>query len=343
MSAFKAKAAVSLRLPAPGAAGGALADDPSMLAYMCEAASQHYNVAPELIEHDYWLVRTLFAWTQAAGGSLLARPYLPSQRRAAAGRVVFAGGTSLSAVWDVSPRWSEDIDLILDPEPGLNDKRLRAACKHNAVRACEDLGTGCNVIESGPGHFFFESRRGADVRSRVDMSFRRLTGAGPVWVATRPVLSLIGRIAEQAALDCHPELGGFAVAAVGPGLTMTDKLLAQTKAAESGDRDLIRERARDVYDLACIARERSRFEGHIGRDTCSLLRVSEAHRPGGDPGRPSDGFASLRTFDPSTPEYEALAEGYESVSEHMVWGDKIPLDEAISLTVSLDEGPAAER
>ena len=121
---------------------------------------------------------------------------------------------------------------------------------------------------------------------------------------------------------------------------MTDKLLAQTEAALSGDLDLIRERSRDIYDLACIAKQRARFEGHIGRDTRYLLHVSETQRPPDNPGRPPDGFASLRTFDPSTPEYEALAEGYETVSTHMVWGDKIPLDEAVRLALSLDEGPA---
>ena len=123
---------------------------------------------------------------------------------------------------------------------------------------------------------------------------------------------------------------------------MADKLLAQTRTASSGDRNLISERARDIYDLACIARERSRFEGHIGRDTRRLLHISESHRPDGDPRRPPEGFASLRTFDPSTAEYEALAEGYEAVIEQMVWGDKIPLEEAIRLTVSLDDGPAEE-
>ena len=48
---------------------------------MCADASQHYSPAPELIEHDYQLIATLFAWTQTVGGSRLPRPYLPSWRR----------------------------------------------------------------------------------------------------------------------------------------------------------------------------------------------------------------------------------------------------------------------
>ncbi|WP_419838523.1 hypothetical protein [Candidatus Poriferisodalis sp.] len=54
----------------------------------------------------------------------------------------------------------------------------------------------------------------------------------------------------------------------------------------------------------------------------------------------ADGFAALRSFDPTTPEHESLAQGYEEVSNNMVWGERIPLREAIRLAVSLDPGPS---
>lgn len=331
-----------LRLSAaPLVGASSLADDPVLLRRMCIQASQHYSLATELIEKDYWLVRSLYAWMQTAGGSDLPRPYLPLRKSASAGRVLFAGGTSLSAAWDIAPRWSEDIDLIVDPAPGVAYKKIRTACKRNAIAASASIGAQCRVVEQGPQHIFVTNMRssGAARATRMDISFRPLPS---VWVANRSVSSLIGRIAAQDVRDSFPELGGFTVPAVAPGLTMTDKLLAQARVAESGDLKDIRDRSRDLYDLACIALERSRFEGNIGRDTRRLLWVSESQRPPGDPPRPADGFASLRSFDLSTPEYEALAAGYETVLSRMVWGAKIPLDEAIRLAVSLDEGPAEE-
>ena len=42
-----------------------------------------------------------------------------------------------------------------------------------------------------------------------------------------PGVFLVGTGVEHDVLDRYPELGGFKVLAVGPGLTMTDKLLAQ--------------------------------------------------------------------------------------------------------------------
>ncbi len=339
--AFEVQPSEPLRLSfAPPRDARSLADDPSLLNRMRDDASRHYGLEPALIEQDYWLVRSLYAWMDAAGGSDLPRPYLPPWKSASAGRVLFGGGTSLSAAWKIAPRWSEDIDLIVDPAPNLAYRKIRTACKRNAIQTSSSIGAQCRVLEQGPRHFFFQNiRSGAARGTRMDISFRPMAD---VWVANRPVTSLIGRIADQDVRDRFPELGGFTVPAVGPGLTMTDKLLAQTRVAESGDLKQIRERSRDLYDLACIALERSRFEGNIGRDTQRLLHISESQSPPGDPPRPADGFASLRTFDPSTPEHEALAEGYETVLSRMVWGDRIPLDEAIHLAVSLDEGPAED-
>ena len=151
---------------------------------------------------------------------------------------------------------------------------------------------------------------------------------------------MIGRVCDPELLKACPELGGFEFNALGPGTTAMNKLLAQAEMSASGDLDSIRGRARDVYDLACIAKSAGDFEGHIGRDSKALLWVAESWRDEHDGKRPEDGFASLKSFDPSTPEYEALAAGYEEVVGGLVWGEHIPLQEAIALTVSLDPGPA---
>ena len=323
--------------------GRALADDPSLLSEMCGRASDHYGLAPALIEADYWLIRTLGAWMHSLGANGLPVPYRPAGRAASAGRIVFGGGTALSAAWNISDRWSEDIDLLLDPCGELTSKRMRAACKSQARRTCDAMGSRLRVLDTGPGYCFFESvHLASNQRTRVDVVARPLAAHASVLVQSRQVFSLLGRIEDQDVLDRYPELGGFTVPVLGPGLTMTDKLLAQTQVSSSGDLERIRERARDIYDLARIAKQRSRFAGHIGRDTRRLLHVSESQRHTGAPRRPRDGFASLRTFDPSTPEHEALAAGYETVLTQMVWGEKIPLDEAIRLIIALDEGPAEE-
>ena len=321
----------------------ALADNGVKFESLIGSASDAYGLAPEMIVHDYWLVRTLYSWTSRLGGSFLPRAY-PTRHLPAGspvGRILFGGGTSLSTAWGVTERWSEDIDLVLDPDEGLNTKQFKASCKAAAVSVSTSLGGAYNSAGRSAGHFFFEvtTKGGGPPVSNVDI-VRQDASAHPIWAEEVPVMSLIGRVADEDELRSHPELGSFEFLALGPGSTAMNKLIAQTQVSESGDLSAIRYRARDVYDLACIALRAGDFEGHIGRDSRALLHIAEQWRQPGSPPRPPDGFASIRSFDPSTPEHEALAEGYEAMQDRLVWGEKIPLDEAISLAASLDPGPA---
>lgn len=70
----------------------------------------HHGLRPAVIEKDYFVTEVL-------------RPIA----RAFAGQVIFKGGTSLSKGWRLIERFSEDIDIFLDPvsvSPPLNAKRI---------------------------------------------------------------------------------------------------------------------------------------------------------------------------------------------------------------------------
>lgn len=318
-----------------------LADDADLFAQVAGQASEHYGLDARLIVSDYWLIRTLHAWVGAVGDGDVQRRY-PNPDLSAkdnrVGRFVFGGGTSLSAAWGITQRWSEDLDLGLDPSELTTARHFRQACQEAFGATAQGIAGTHQVTSKGPSHCFASFLRSQQVIARIDVTSRPLDIA-PLWTQREIVMSMIGRLCDEEMLAAHPELGGFEIDTLGPGTTAMDKLLAQTHACGAGELGYIRERARDVYDLACIARDRDRFEGHIGRDSKALLHLSESWLPGGNPMRPPDGFASLRLFDPSTAEHEALAEGYETVVGSMVWGEKFPLREAIALAVSLDPGP----
>lgn len=319
-----------------------LADDASLFEKLVEHASTHYGLSPRLIISDYWLIRTLHAWVGAVGDGYVTRRY-PNPELSGVenrvGRFIFGGGTSLSAAWGITERWSEDIDLTLSPTESTTSKHFRQACQQAFGSTALSISATHNVTDKGPSHCFASFLRGQRVISRIDVTSQPLNTA-PVWTQRETVMSMIGRMCDDEMLDAHPELGGFKIDTLGPGTTAMNKLLAQTQTCSSGDLEYIKERARDVYDLACIAINKDLFEGHIGRDSKALLHLSESWLPQGNRKRPADGFASLRSFDPTTREYEALAEGYETVTNGMVWGDTVPLDEAIRLAVSLDPGPS---
>ena len=319
-----------------------LADDAHLFDTIVKHAAQHYDLDSELIARDYWLVRTLHAWNEAVGTGPIPRAY-PNPELSDAdnivGRFVFGGGTSLSAAWGITERWSEDLDLTLIPAAGTTARHFRQACQQTFRATALNLAATHNITDKGIAYCFASFLRDQQAVSRIDIVSSPLD-TGPTWIQREMAMSMIGRVCDDDVLDAHPELGGFEVDTLGPGTTAMNKLLAQTYTSESGNLEHVRERARDVYDLACIARDRHRFEGHIGRDSKALLHLAENVLPEGHPKRPPEGFASLRSFDPATPEHEKLAEGYDDVINGMVWGTKIPLNEAINLAISLDPGPS---
>lgn len=90
-------------------------------AALVTAAAAQMDLAEAFVEKDYWITEIL---------RVIART-LPE-------RVIFKGGTSLSKGWDLLDRFSEDIDLFVDPsvEPSLSARGIDRALK----QLREDVG-----------------------------------------------------------------------------------------------------------------------------------------------------------------------------------------------------------
>ncbi len=151
--------------------------------------------------------------------------------------------------------------MILAPAEGVTPKMLRQACKKAAMAASAQIGCTFRETSRSQGRYFLEFREKKQEVSSIDIAFRAVDEP-PLWTQKVPVMSMIGRVCDPDLLEAHPELGGFEFRTLGPGTTAMNKLLAQTEMCESGDLDNIRRRARDVYDLARIARKADEFEGH---------------------------------------------------------------------------------
>ena len=99
-------------------------------------AAEHFEAAglrPSFIEKDYYVTEALRAIAQTS-----------------ADKVIFKGGTSLSKGWNLIQRFSEDIDIFLDPaafspELGKNGvdrelKRLRDVVAAHPALSCPRFG-----------------------------------------------------------------------------------------------------------------------------------------------------------------------------------------------------------
>jgi len=280
---------------------GRLASRPESFEPLVEAAATRFGLNREQVERDYWIVCALSETASMLG------PDAAVPRRQApgppVGTLAFAGGTSLSAAWDLSSRYSEDLDLVLNPAVGVKSRRIKTALRAFAVALARRLGGSCQISGHSSEHIFFAVVAASGTSVAVDVSVRNLNAA-EIMRQRQPITSLLGRVCDSAA---------------------------------------IRRRARDLYDLASIALAATDFEGHIGRDSPRLLGMSEQWRREADGAvRPDGGFSSLHVFKPSTPEHAALREGYEEVTTSMVWGRQIAFADAVDLALSLDPGPAVD-
>ena len=314
-----------------------MSDDKSFPGLVEECAGR-LGLSEEQVKHDYWLVRCLYVMQQMLPSGELPRAY---SNGPPVGLLTLGGGTSLSAAWNISHRYSEDIDLILSPHPRMKARHFKSACQRFGLLTAKGMGGRFRPSGKSRRHFFFavDLPKGAGSVS-VDISIRDTT-VGPVMRQQEPITPLLARTAQPDRLRRFPEANGeFEFRTLGPCSTTMDKLLAQTALSQTNDLAGIAQRARDIYDLAAIAMQADRFEGHIGRDSRRLLQISQTWRKGVDDSeRPAAGFASLATFQKGTPQHAALTAGYEQVLETMVWGKRMPLDKAVRLAVSLDPGP----
>jgi len=91
-----------------------LAEHPDFAAFLTAAAADS-SLPETFVEKDYWITEILRTITTTLGE-----------------RAIFKGGTSLSKGWNLLDRFSEDIDLFVDPaaEPPLaNERAINRAMK----------------------------------------------------------------------------------------------------------------------------------------------------------------------------------------------------------------------
>jgi len=77
---------------------------------LIQVVSGEYGIAPQLVEKDYWIMHCLFGLTSQGFSFQL------------------KGGTSLSKGYGIIDRFSEDIDIQIDPPAGMD---VRCGKNHN--------------------------------------------------------------------------------------------------------------------------------------------------------------------------------------------------------------------
>ena len=147
-------------------------------------AADHYSgrgLRPAIIEKDYYVTEALRIVAATAGD-----------------KVIFKGGTSLSKGWNLIERFSEDIDLFLDPlafDPALGRnginrelKRLRDAISgHPGMKFVRDESLTIGGLGRSD-HFAYQQLLGGpgEVTARVLLESGTASGREPTADRVRP-------------------------------------------------------------------------------------------------------------------------------------------------------------
>ena len=247
----------------------------------------------------------------------------------------FAGGTSLLSALRVIDRVSEDLDLVVFAVPGGDLKPLRVVMRALARQAAAGVTGGSQALESLRGGSAVVS---LDAQPRAGAAALRID-VSPCWphagaVIKRDSIPLLGRYApvSQSRRD---DLAPVRVPILHPTITAVNKLAALHGFAAADDVVGLAARVRDLYDLACLAKNEDIHTQISDRTPAIAAAPTFVQRQANHP-RPAKGYGASPAFAPGTEAYRTLRDAYDGL-HHMMFGDWRPsFAEAVKLTRSLD-------
>jgi hypothetical protein len=214
------------------------------------AASDHLRVREVFVEKDYWVT------------FILRRLSLSEHKD----KVVFKGGTSLSKVFGLIERFSEDIDLAIIKEPGQSNNKIGKLIK--SIQ--KELVVGFSEIVTGNTSQKKNFRRNeydydrileldadgsAGINRNLVLEINSL--ADPVPNEKKQVQSMITRFleeTEQNDLITKYNLEPFELNVLVPKSTLIEKILSIIRLSYFDDGiDRIRSKVRHFYDIYFLA------------------------------------------------------------------------------------------
>jgi hypothetical protein len=183
-------------------------------------AAEQFGVSEQFVEKDYYVTEILRIVAQRLGD-----------------KAMFKGGTSLSKGWGLIARFSEDIDLFVNPdrfEPRPGKNKIDRILKELAATVGEHpaltwlLEEGVTIGGLGREDYFAYETRFAGlpgIRAAVRLEPGVQSGAFPT--DTVPITSLVAQfLQEQGAGDMAEDLAGFDMTLLHYRRTFVEKMFA---------------------------------------------------------------------------------------------------------------------
>ncbi|PCK23252.1 nucleotidyl transferase AbiEii/AbiGii toxin family protein [Rhodococcus qingshengii] len=305
---------------------------------LTQAAAEFYSLRTDFVEKDFWAIEVL---------RVASRPRLIVLKDGATATVEFAfkGGTSLSRVFNLVERFSEDIDLlVIFPENGSTKARDRilkdvheGVRNHLGLKETEAVASNqkVGVKRSITYEYPTASAPNSALREGVLLEMGSRGGDDPT--SRRFLRSMVAEFAITE-LNEDPttweEFTAFELRVLAPERTLLEKLSAVHTAATDGavGSGKLAQHGRHYYDIHKLlesADVRASLAA-MGPDRLEQL-ADDIHQRGLEAGwdshpRPSAGYATSVAFSDEGEIGETVRAAYAMVAE-LVYGVPVTLDE----------------
>jgi hypothetical protein len=281
------------------------------------------------VEKDFWVTEVLRA---AVVNRLVAMPDGSTGQV----RFIFKGGTSLSRVFGILDRFSEDVDLLAAFPDGAALNSRHKVLKQVDTAVTDHLGLTPGDVTVGPSTtgvkryttYLYPSRHSdRNLREGVLLELGSRGGTHPTLERRYRSLVAAYAITELGEPEeTWQEFGSFSVSVLAPERTLLEKLAAVHDAAVRSDDAQLLKHGRHFYDIDRLLNSASVVGalaelGPVGLP--SMVKDIEAHSQQAGfswSPRPAGGYADSPAFDPTNP---SILAGY-AAAQHLVHGISIP-------------------
>ncbi|WP_152364370.1 nucleotidyl transferase AbiEii/AbiGii toxin family protein [Microlunatus speluncae] len=311
-----------------------LRDDPDALNVLVARAADYYGISAAYIEKDFWVTEVLRVASRT-------RPVRLPDGHSADTTFIFKGGTSLSRVFGLTQRFSEDIDLIAvfndEAAPGARHKILKLVdaevSAHVGTAGDVVPGSSTTGIKRYTNYRYPVETAGSGLKEGVLLELGSRGGTFPVVVHSyRSMLTdfVLAEIPE----DEHvwEEFAPFDVTTLSPERTLLEKIAAVHDAAARSDTGALAKFGRHFYDIHCLLANVGVRQALVALGDAGLSALVEdinSHSAqAGFPWtpRPDGGYAESPAFDRDHESRAAIAVGVQAAQE-LVYGVRPTLED----------------
>jgi len=304
-----------------------LRDHPDDLAALVAAVSSASGIVEAYVEKDFWATEVLRAAAAARTVPLVAGGV-------AAVAFLFKGGTSLSRVFHITERFSEDIDLLAVFPEGASLK-----ARHNVLKQV-DADVTAHLHRPGevvPGSSDTGVKRYTAYRYPTDRSDVLLREGVLLELGSRGGTHPAGRhpytsmVAEHAigtfgdSVGTWEEFAPFEVLTLAPERTLLEKLAGLHAMATLGQTGRLLKAGRHFYDVYRLLGDTTTYAAlvELGSDGVAALvaDIDEHSRAAGFPlaPRPAGGYAVGAAFDDSGEMADVVSAAYRGATQ-LIYG-----------------------